>query len=198
MVDPRPPRPGRGWYVLAAAIAAVGVLTAPLLVVLGVASFGSVGGTLPSVGARFHGGDETTVELTKDRAATVYAVFPQDSDGIARATCEVSGAGEAALTERSYGLSATIEDTTWVVLYDITVDRSGRYTLSCTSDCDRPGTDLYAVGDAFEAGGMAAAILGGATAFFGALLVPCFALIVAGIMAIVTAVRRRSPGQGTP
>jgi hypothetical protein len=191
-IDPRHLRPGRGWYVLAATIAVLGVLTAPLLVVLGVASFGSIAGNLPSVSAQFNGGGSTTVELRADRTATVYAVFPLDSDGIARATCEVDGAGTAALTERSYGLSVTFDDGTWVVLYDITVDRSGRYTVSCTSDCDRPGTDRYAVGDAFEAGGTVAAVFGGAAAIFGAFLVPCFAFVLAAIVALVTVVRRGS------
>jgi len=193
-IDPRDVRPSRTWYVVAVVIALLGLVAAPLLVVLGLASFGSAIGQLPSLDAQFNGGTPTTVELKAGQKSAVYAVVLEDSAGAAGANCTgaaVSG-GTISLTPIGYDASATAEGSTWSILYEITVSQDGQYSITCTSDTGVPGTDVYAVGDAVEVGGFMARIFGGAGAIFGAFLAPCVGIFIAVVIAIITGVRRSS------
>jgi hypothetical protein len=194
-IDPRDVRPSRVWYLVATVIALLGIAAAPLLVVLGLASFGSAIGQLPdSLDAQFNGGTPTTVDLKAGRTSAIYAVVLEESAGAAGASCTgtpVSG-GTIDLSPLSYTTSATAEGSTWSILYEITVSQDGQYSITCTSDTSTPGTDVYAVGDSVEVGGFMARIFGGAGAFAGAFLLPCMGLFIALVIAIVTGVRRSS------
>ncbi|WP_203902905.1 hypothetical protein [Virgisporangium aliadipatigenens] len=193
-IDPRDVRPSRAWYLVATVIAVLGIVAAPLLVVLGFASFGSAIGQLPSLDTQFNGGAATTVELTAGKKSAIYAVVLEDTAGSAGATCTatpVSG-GTIDLSPLSYDASATAEGSTWSILYEITVSQDGQYSITCTSNTRVPGTDVYAIGDSIEVGGFMARVFGGAGAFVGAIAVPCVGLFIALIIAIVTGVRRSS------
>jgi hypothetical protein len=193
-IDPRDVRPSRTWYVIAVVIAVLGVVAAPVLVLLGVASFGSAIGQLPSLDAQFNGGTPTAVDLKAGTKSAVYAVVLEDSAGAAGANCTgtaVSG-GTIDLTPIGYDASATAEGSTWSILYEIKVSQDGQYSITCTSDTGVPGTDVYAIGDSVEVGGFMARIFGGAGAIAGAFLVPCVAIFLAIVIAIITGVRRSS------
>jgi hypothetical protein len=76
----------------------------------------------------------------------------------------------------------------WISVYTVTVSRAGDYELRC----EPSGTDgptHYALGEAPKAGALAAGIFGGIAALIG---VPCLALTIGGVIALVVALRRSS------
>lgn len=164
-------RPGRHWYVTAAAIAVV-------LIVLGVATgvyrFNSVIDAVDT-DDQFANGDTVTLRLEPESERTIWVKHPGRSPG---PECDITGPGVPGLTDPGADVFLT-RDETWMPLYTIDVPRAGDYTVTCSSQA----LSRYAIGDS-----------GGIVAFVGG-LVPAVLLPVLGIgicvaIVLVTAVRR--------
>jgi hypothetical protein len=72
-------------------------------------------------------------------------------------------------------------------LYEVSVSQNGQYEISC------PAENLaFAVGEAPDVGGMVGAIFGSVGGIFVTLGVPCIGVAAAGVIVLVTALRRNS------
>lgn len=181
-------RPGRVWYVVAAAIVAIGVCVGA-----GVFGFGmySFIGDLPTMEQEFDAGSATDAELSKGRKSAIYVAIPDGMGSGTRlqlaAQCTGSGDGEITLTKRSADISIGSGGQEWQLVYDVRVDRTGTYRLECTLD-DGSGEGRFAVGEAIDMGTFGK-LFGSIGALVGA---PCLALLVGGVIALIAAVRRSS------
>jgi hypothetical protein len=190
-IDPRQLRPGRGWYWVAAIIALLGILIAPVLLVVGVSVFGATVDDLPTIDRQFSSGSQTTVSLRAAETAAIYAVTPDDGSAPS-ATCTGTAPAGATidLNPISYEATFSVGGTSWTELYTVDVSQDGDYQITCTS----PGNSFvqYGVGEEIEVGGLVAGILGGTGALLGVILAPCTGLLIAGIICLITALRRSS------
>ncbi|OLT11248.1 hypothetical protein BJF79_24600 [Actinomadura sp. CNU-125] len=166
-------RPGRHWYVAAAAIA---VALIALGVVVGASRLGDATGAVDT-GRRFANGDTVTVRVEPGSEVALWAKFPGKSPG---PQCDITGPGDPALTDPGTDLFLT-RDESWALLYTIDVSQAAGYKIVCESEA----LSRYAFGGT-----------GGLFSFVGWLIAGVL-LSAAGIgagvvIAIVTAVRRRA------
>jgi hypothetical protein len=186
-IDPRALRPGRGWYAVAIVIAVLGIVVGVGGFGLGIASF--VRG-LPKMTTEFDTGSPVTVHLEAGRERAIYADLNSGPRGPVYTDCTGTARGDGSIDVRR--ISNTLDFPSgrhqWISVYTVTVSRAGDYELSC----EPSGTDgprHYALGEAPKAGALAAGIFGGIAALIG---VPCLALTVGGVIALVVALRRSS------
>ncbi|MBO1337675.1 hypothetical protein [Streptomyces sp. VRA16 Mangrove soil] len=172
-ISPKELRPGRYWYVVAAAVAVVMCL---LGLVIGVLRFKSV---LDSVdtGHRFVNGDTITLQLEPDGDRGIWATYPGPSPG---PKCGISGPGDPRLTDPGTDVSLT-RDETWNLIYTFDVQRSGYYKITCSSQAET----RYALGND-----------GGVLAFVGglvlAVVLPTAGVGICAVIVVITALRRNS------
>lgn len=189
-IDPRALRPGRGWYAVAIVIAVLGIVIGVGGFGLGIASF--VRG-LPKMTTEFDAGTPVTVHLAPGQERAIYVDRNSGPGGrgdpvYAKCTGTARGDGSVDVRQVSSTLDFPSGRHQWVSAYSVAVTRAADYELSC----EPSGTDgptHYALGDAPKAGALAAGILGGTAALIG---VPCLALTVGGVIALVVALRRSS------
>jgi hypothetical protein len=187
-VDPRALRPSRAWYVVAMVIVVIGVVVGVGLFGLGILS---VVRGLPKVTAEFEAGSPTTVHLTADRKWAIYVdrqgLARQRVDGVCTGTARGDGSIDVRPTSTSFEFSTGRRH--WQSLYTIDVTRDGDYELTCRPSDPAIEQAHYAVGDAPNIGGIVGWVFGGIAALIG---VPCLALVVGGVIALVVGLRRSS------
>jgi hypothetical protein len=189
-IDSRALRPGRGWYAVAIVIAVLGIVVGVAGFGLGIASF--VRG-LPKMTTEFDRGSPVTVHLAPDQERAIYVdrnSGPGGRSDQAYTDCTGTARGDGSIDVQR--TSSTLDFPSgrhqWLSAYSVTVTRAGDYELSCEPRAT-DGPTHYALGDAPKAGALAAGILGGTAALIG---VPCLALTVGGVIALVVALRRSS------
>ncbi|MER6322311.1 hypothetical protein [Streptomyces coelicoflavus] len=166
-------RPGRHWYLTAAAIAAV--LTV-LGVVIGVYRFNNL---LDAVDTdqQFANGDTVTLRLDPENEQTIWAKYPGVSPG---PECDISGPGAPRLTDPGADLFTTYDET-WTPVGTTEVTRAGDYTLTCSSRA----LSRYALGDS-------EGLVSFAVDLIPAVLLAVVGITTAAVITLVTAVRRRA------
>lgn len=186
-IDPRALRPGRWWYVVAIVVAVLGIVIGIAGFGLGIASF--VRG-LPKMTTEFDTGSPVTVHLAAGQERAIYADLNSGSARPAYTDCTGTARGDGSIDVRQ--ISNTLDFPSgrhqWVSVYTVTVTRDGDYDLSCQPTFN-DGPTHYALGDAAKTGALVGGIFGGIAALIG---VPCLALTVGGVIALVVALRRSS------
>lgn len=165
-------RPGRHWYVIAAAIAVA-------LTVLGVAlaayRFDQAVDAVDT-DHQFANGDTITLRLEPENEKAIWLEDPGPWYG---SECDITGPGDPRLTDPGIDFFLT-RDATWNPRFAIEVSQAGEYEITCSSD--EPGR--YAIGDA-----------AGFFAFAGwlilAVLLPVLGVGAGAVIVLVTAIRRR-------
>ncbi|MGH3645758.1 MAG: hypothetical protein ACRDTM_01045 [Micromonosporaceae bacterium] len=191
-IDPAALRPKRTWYWIAALIVVLGVCGG-----FGIGLFGlsSIAGGLPTMKHEFDAGEATTVELTGDQQWAIYVDNPrassegQGSGPRPDVQCTGSSAdgGTITLSEPGGSFHFTKDNKTWQLLYDVRVDKDGSYQIECSSQDAELTDPQLAVGPAVNVGGFVGKTFGTVGALLG---LPCLALIVGGVIALVTGLRR--------
>ena len=187
-IDPRQLRPGRAWYWIAGVIAVLGICIGPGLSVFGFASLRS---DLPQIKQEFDAGSPASVRLTKAGAWAIYANNPAARGSTAArpaVTCTgESDAGTIDISPSTGNFNFSDGRHQWQLLYDVKVSATGTYRISCSSNDQ--AVDHFAVGTAVNLRGFLGKVFGSLGLLLG---VPCVALLVAGIIALITALRRNS------
>ncbi|EHN73157.1 hypothetical protein ACIP29_14375 [Streptomyces coelicoflavus] len=166
-------RPGRHWYLTAAAIA---VVLTVLGVVIGVYRFNNL---LDAVDTdqQFANGDTVTLRLDPENEQTIWAKYPGVSPG---PECDISGPGAPRLTDPGADLFTTYDET-WTPVGTTEVTRAGDYTLTCSSRA----LSRYALGDS-------EGLISFAVDLIPAVLLAVVGITTAAVITLVTAVRRRA------
>ncbi len=177
---PDSPRPHPGWYVVAALIAAGG-----LLVVAAVLFLTPWGGDL---GQRIPPGQAVTVHVP----ATGKMVWTAGALDIADLQCEptqwdaLEGLGWGMISVREDNLTLDVDGRRWHGAMLVTASQAGTYSVTCTTSGAAVGTSL-AIGDPpwlRDAGTRGAVILGAA-------LLAVLGVVIGCGLAVLVAVRRR-------
>ncbi|MFC8415172.1 hypothetical protein [Streptomyces coelicoflavus] len=166
-------RPGRHWYLTAAAIA---VVLTVLGVVIGAYRFNNL---LDAVDTdhQFANGDTVTLRLDPENEQTIWAKYPGVSPG---PECDIAGPGAPRLTDPGADLFATYDET-WTPVGTTDVTRAGDYTLTCSSRA----LSRYALGDS-------EGLISFAVDLIPAVLLAVLGITTAAVITLVTAVRRRA------
>jgi hypothetical protein len=164
-------RPGRHWYVTAAAIAVVLIV---LGVAIGVYRFDNAIDAVDTDN-QFANGDTVTLRLEPESEKTIWVKYPGRSPG---PECDITGPGSPGLTDPGPDVFLT-RDETWMPLYTIDVPRAGDYAVTCSSQA----LSRYAIGGS-----------GGMVAFAGGLILavslPILGITICAVIVLVTAIRR--------
>lgn len=166
-------RPGRHWYLTAAAIAVV--LTA-LALILAVYRFNNLIDAVDT-DHQFANGDTVTLRLDPDNEQTIWAKYPGVSPG---PKCDITGPGDPRVTDPSADLFTTYDET-WTPVGTTDVKQAGDYTVTCSSQA----LSRYALGDS---GG----IISFAVDLIPAVLLSALGITTATAITLVTAIRRRA------
>ncbi|MCX5037777.1 hypothetical protein ACFWFH_02650 [Streptomyces coelicoflavus] len=166
-------RPGRHWYLTAAAIA---VVLTVLGVVIGAYRFNNL---LDAVDTdhQFANGDTVTLRLDPENEQTIWAKYPGVSPG---PECDIAGPGAPRLTDPGADLFATYDET-WTPVGTTDVTRAGDYTLTCSSRA----LSRYALGDS-------EGLISFAVDLIPAVLLAVLGITTAAVITLVTALRRRA------
>ncbi|WP_435613983.1 hypothetical protein [Streptomyces coelicoflavus] len=166
-------RPGRHWYLTAAAIA---VVLTVLGVVIGAYRFNNL---LDAVDTdhQFANGDTVTLRLDPENEQTIWAKYPGISPG---PECDIAGPGAPRLTDPGADLFATYDET-WTPVGTTDVTRAGDYTLTCSSRA----LSRYALGDS-------EGLISFAVDLIPAVLLAALGITTAAVITLVTALRRRA------
>lgn len=186
-VDPKAIKPGRFWYWIAGIIAVAGIGAGVTVFVLGISS---VAGALPEMDETFEPGESARVELSRDREYAIYVDYAGETAPDAQ--CSATGPGTASVDEPT-NTSFTAGDgrRTWHLLYDLTVSKDGEYTVECVAT----NAGDFAVGDAVDVGGFVGGIFGSIGGLLG---IPCFSIVVGGVIVLVVALRRSANKKALP
>ncbi|MGH3728663.1 MAG: hypothetical protein ACRDTU_07895 [Micromonosporaceae bacterium] len=188
-VDPAALRPGRVWYWVAGVVVVLGVCIGSGVALLG---FNSIAGALPEMKQEFDAGTPTTVELSSDRDWAIYVDHPsRTGEGTAPkpdVDCAAEGSG-VTVSRSDVNFEFDDQNRHWQLVYDVSVDRDGSYQFTCESNDPELSGSTFAVGSGIDVGGLAGTVFGSLGALLG---IPCLALLVGGVIALVTAVRRNS------
>lgn len=187
-VDPKAIKPGRFWYVIAAIIIVAGIGGGITVFAFGVSS---VAGSVPEFDKLIATDTPTAVGLTKDRDWALYVEYPGDEAPAVTCTAE-SLDGEATLSSGNTTFTFSSGGQTWHLAYEVSVDTTGDYTFTCGSD---PKAGSFAVGEAVDVGGFVGGIFGTIGGLIG---IPCFSLVVGGVIILVVALRRGSSRKRPP
>jgi hypothetical protein len=194
-VDPRELRPGRAWYAVAAVIALLGVCAFPVLIALGVNSFGSLKPPDPHIRAEFGGGAAASVALTADRTWAIYSA-PATAAPRTSLSCTATGPGAVDLAPVTASITVTVNGRSWQELYTFKVGQDGDYRFTCEASDPSAAPVGYAVGEEPDIGGFLAGLFGGFGAIVGAILLPCGGLLLGGLVALAVALLRTSHRRG--
>ncbi|MGW5085847.1 hypothetical protein [Streptomyces coelicoflavus] len=166
-------RPGRHWYLTAAAIA---VVLTVLGVVIGAYRFNNL---LDAVDTdhQFANGDTVTLRLDPEHEQTIWAKYPGVSPG---PECDIAGPGAPRLTDPGADLFTTYDET-WTPVGTTDVTRPGDYTLTCSSRA----LSRYALGDS-------EGLISFAVDLIPAVLLAALGITTAVVITLVTALRRRA------
>lgn len=164
-------RPGRHWYVTAAAIAVVLIV---LGAAIGVYRFSHVIYAVDTDN-QFANGDTVTLRLDPESEKAIWVKYWGPSPG---PKCDITGPGDPGLTDPPSDVFLT-RDETWDLLHTFNVSQAGDYAVTCSSHA----LSRYAIGDT-----------GGIFAFAGglipAVLLPILGIGICVVIVLVTAIRR--------
>jgi|GEM_PF-6901531 hypothetical protein len=163
-------RPRRLWYGIAIVVLVLGV---------GAGIGGFVFALRPSMShlQRFETGQSVRLTLPADARRTLYVSADARPD-----TLHCAATPDGLTLSGTSGLTMSQGDESWNAVYQLHATRAGTYRLTCTSP---GGAKPLAVGAAFGAGRLFGGILT-------ALGCPCVALVFAGIVCLVVALRRHA------
>lgn len=200
-------RPRRGWYVAAGLFGLGGILAGIVLFVWGVvAGATSLSGSLPQL-TELRPGEPTAVTLEAGREQIVYvrdvnasappghspSAAPTPSAGATpdrSADCTGTGENGGTVTFTPYSTHGSLTYNTWTALHRAIASQDGTYRITCGAPSDT-GV-LFAIGDEVPVG----KVVGGFAKIFGGLTVglglPCLGVLVGGVIALVTGLRRGS------
>ena len=166
-------RPGRHWYLTAAAIA---VVVTALGLVIGAYRLSNV---LDAVDTdhQFANGDTVTLRLDPENERTIWAKYPGVSPG---PECDITGPDNPRLTDPGADLYTTYDET-WTPVGTTDVKQAGDYTVTCSSHA----LSRYAFGDS-------EGLISFAVDLIPAVLLPVLGITTAAVITLVTAVRRRT------
>jgi hypothetical protein len=172
-------RPRRGWYVLGAALAAVGLIGGA--VVIGF-SFGSL--LFETELTEFDIGEPARFRVDPDEPRSIYVSERFDGD-IADISCTAEAVEGGAVMLEIPDIESSVfdEEDTWVGIYDVEVTRPGDYSFDCNAIGPVQLSDSVAFGPRVDFGGFFAAFLAGG-------LLALVGLGAGGTILIVVAVRR--------
>lgn len=163
-------RPRRVWYVVAAVVALVLAGAGVVTIVT------TVKGAADSVSLdRFPSGSSHTVGLTGGETKAIYV--SQAARG--QVNCRSPQMSPGALTQPDSTFRFTVNSRSWERVFEVKPDRTGEYTLICTSAQQAE----FAVGDKPEVGSFVGRVFATIALFFAA-------VGAAAAISIVTAVRR--------
>jgi hypothetical protein len=185
-VDPRALRPRRAWYAVSVVIVVLGVLVGVGLFALGLVS--AIRG-LPKTTSEFESGPPLVLHLSAGRKSAIYLDSGASPPGAIDSQCSgrAEGDGSIDVQPTSYNFDFSSGRRHWRLLYTVEVSQDGRYELDCRPTDPTVETAHYAVGEDPKIGGFMAKLFGGIGALLG---VPCLALVVGGVLALVVALRR--------
>ncbi|ADD43765.1 hypothetical protein [Stackebrandtia nassauensis] len=178
--DPRGVTPGKFWYWIAGIIIVLGIAAGVTVFVFGVST---IAGNIPDMKQTFADGEETTVELSPNQDWAIYV----DASGDTPPTVDcgvASDDGKAMMTPSSDTFNFSDGGHQWHLVYDVSVDKSGEYTFTCTAG---EAADGYAIGDGVDVGGFVGGVFGSLGGLIG---IPCFSLVVGGVIILIVAMRR--------
>lgn len=189
-------RPGRRWYLVAGAVALAGVLAGLGLVA---ATATPLSGALPAFQSRTDPEGTMTVDL---RGGQTYVVYVHGFAGLhLDQRCAGSGQDGGSLritTLEGNSFTFLREGDVWEAHYTVRASRDDRYRITCDAE---PVTreslaDGYALGEDFPRGGLVGDLYGALGIAF---LLSLVGVVTGGVIARVTAVRRRRrPGAAVP
>jgi hypothetical protein len=180
-------RPSRAWYWIAGVIAVIGVCVGGVAGALG---FASLAQDMPtSMDAQFDAESPATVKLSTGKTWGIYVREPQGgADVSADCTGNPADGGTIELNRSDFDIRFGSGDGSWRLLYDVEVSQTGQYQIACQVTAG--STDArFGISESINIGGAVGRFFGSLGALLG---IPCLALTVAGIIALVTAVRRNS------
>jgi hypothetical protein len=181
-------RPGRAWYWVAGVIAVLGICVGG---VIGVIGFSSLVDDVPrSLDAEFDPGSPVTLDLSADQTWAIFVSREQGSTDVGtECTGSPANGGSIDLNRSDIEFRFGTGDRTWRLIYDVEVSETGRYQIECRVT-DATVTDArFGIAESVNVGNIVGQVFGSLGALLG---IPCLALTVAGIIAVVTAVRRNS------
>lgn len=180
-------RPSRAWYWIAGVIAVIGICVGGVAGALG---FASLARDMPtSMDAEFDATSPATVELSTGKTWGIYVMEAQGrADVSADCTGDPANGGSIELNRSNFDIRLGSGDRTWRLLYDVEVSETGRYQIACQVTSG-PTDARFGVSESLNVGGTVGRVFGSLGALLG---IPCLALTLAGIIALVTAVRRNS------
>lgn len=186
-IDPRALRPSRGWYVAAIVIPVLGIVIGIGGFGLGIASF--VRG-LPKMTAEFDAGAPVTVHLTAGQQRAIYADLTSGQNVAVGTDCSGTARGDGSIDVRPVSTTLNFPGGRhqWISAYTVDVSRDGDYDLNCQPTAQY-GPTHFALGDAPKTGALVAGVLGGTAALLG---IPCLAITIGGVIALVVGLRRSS------
>jgi hypothetical protein len=213
-IDPREVRPSRGWYWFAGVLGLLSCLAGPVLILIILLTADSLVKDFDVIGTEFDTDAPVTVQLTQDKTWAIYVEAPQQfvdpsaSPGgtptptptpsatpappASRCTATPVDGGTVDLAEITYSATVGQGGRSWRQLYRMTVTQDGQYRVDCEPTDPTAGTAHYAVGEDPNIAGIFGkmfAILGSS---FGAFLIPCVGLVIAGLIALIVGLRRSS------
>jgi hypothetical protein len=180
-------RPSRAWYWIAGVIAVIGVCVGGIVGALG---FTSLARDMPmSMDTEFDAGNPATVELSTGKTWGIYVLEAQGrADVSADCTGNPANGGSIDLNRADFNMRFGSRDGAWRLLYDVEVSETGRYQIACQVTSGSKDT-RFGISESINVGGTVGRFFGSLGALLG---IPCLALTVAGIIALVAAVRRNS------
>lgn len=182
-------RPGRGWYLVAVAVALGGLLAGVMVFAF---SQTSLSGSLPHFYGRSNAESPLTVDLRRGQR---YVIYVDNFEG--SPACSGSGehGGTVAITPLP-GSSFTFQkgwSEMWDARYELTVSRDDRYRLTCgaggyVGELDGElVTESYAVGEEFPTGVLVGRFFTALAALVG---LSALGFLAGVVIALVTLVRR--------
>ncbi|HEX2417584.1 MAG TPA: hypothetical protein VHJ83_05585 [Micromonosporaceae bacterium] len=181
-------RPSRAWYWVAGVIAVLGVCIGGIL---GIVGFSGLADDVPTpLDTEFDPGSPVTVDLSADRTWAIYVSSAEGNTDVGtECIASPTDGGTINLERTGVNFEFGSGGRTWKPIYDVEVSETGRFRIECRVT-DAAATDArFGIAESVDVGNIVGQVLGSLGALLG---IPCLALTTAGIIAVVTAVRRNS------
>ncbi|NUS74561.1 MAG: hypothetical protein HOQ05_14355 [Corynebacteriales bacterium] len=163
-------KPGRGWFVVAAAIFVLSLIAAVVTLVVALTS-------LPDIDIKFDDEETKVVELDSDKRYTLYV--DTDRSYSVDYFCSVTSVDTGDAVELS-DVDTEYTQGKWSSIYHFDVPRDGDYDLLCNGTSER---NRYALGERANLWVLTAGITG-------LFVLPGLGFLIGGVIALVVAVKR--------
>jgi hypothetical protein len=165
-------RPGKKWFVVAGAIAVIGIVAGVAAFVFGLVT------VTRSVG-NFEASSLNGQSVSRHLEPGTYAFFVDENDSRA-ADCALTEPNRVHTRPPNYTLTFTRNGRSWSYRGDVTVNDAGDYAMSCNGPA-------FAVGKAPNGAKFAGGLAGALGGLFG---LPCLGIMIGAIIALVVGLRR--------